>query len=36
MRYMHPSPSAKSAAIDLLNAEVRGDVGETQKSKGGA
>lgn len=31
MRYMHLSPSAKSAAIEMLNAEVRGDVGETQK-----
>ena len=36
MRYMHLSPSAKSAAIELLNAEVRGDVGETQKTTGGA
>ena len=35
MRYTHLSPSAKSAAIDLLNSEVRGDVGETQKSTGG-
>jgi hypothetical protein len=34
-RYMHLSPSAKSAAIELLNAEVRGDVGETKKSAGG-
>jgi site-specific recombinase XerD len=30
MRYMHLSPPAKSAAIELPNAEVRGDVGETQ------
>lgn len=36
MRYMHLSPSAKSAAIGLLNAEVRGDVGETQGAAGGA
>ncbi len=27
MRYMHLSPSAKSAAIELLNKEVGGDVG---------
>ncbi len=36
MRYMHLSPSAKSAAIQLLNAEARGDVGETKGSPGGA
>jgi integrase len=36
MRYMHLSPSAKSAAIGLLNKEVRGDVGETQTVTGGA
>jgi integrase len=35
MRYMHLSPSAKSAAIELLNAEVRGAVGEPEKSTGG-
>ena len=35
MRYMHLSPSAKFAAIALLDAEVRGDVGETQNSTGG-
>jgi integrase len=35
MRYMHLSPSAKSAAIELLNAEARGAVGEPQKSTGG-
>jgi site-specific recombinase XerD len=36
MRYMHLSPSAKSAAIDLLNAEVRGDIVETARAKEGA
>jgi hypothetical protein len=35
MRYMHLSPAAKSAAIELLNAEVRGDAGETKGSTGG-
>jgi site-specific recombinase XerD len=34
-RDMHLSTSAKSAAIELLNAEVRGDVGETQTVTGG-
>jgi integrase len=29
MRYMHLSPAAKSAAIELLNAEVLGDIRET-------
>jgi integrase len=32
MRYMHPSPSAKSAAIEPLNAEVQGAVEEPGKS----
>jgi site-specific recombinase XerD len=29
MRYMHLSPAAKSAAIELLNKEVRGENRET-------
>ena len=36
MRYMHLSPSAKSAAIEMLNAEVRGAVGEPGKATEGA
>jgi hypothetical protein len=35
MRYMHLSPPAKSAAIELLNAEVRGAV-EPEKAAGGS
>jgi hypothetical protein len=29
MRYMHLSPAAKSAAIELLNHETVGDIEET-------
>lgn len=35
MRYMHLSPTAKAADIELLNAEVPGDARETEKSMGG-
>jgi len=34
MRYMHLSPAAKSAAIELLNAEVLGDIRETTQGSG--
>ena len=35
-RYMHLSPSAIEAAIRLLDAPVRGDIGETEPSRSGS